>query len=585
MTEQSPLPYLREVLLFLALAGVLIPLLQRLRIHAVLGFLAVGTLLGPFGLGRLAHEHAWISWVTIPRIEGVIALAEVGVLFLMFTIGLDLSARRLWAMRRWVFGAGGAQVLVCTIAIGIFAYAFANPLPASVVLGLVLSFSSTAVVMQLLAGRRALGTQLGRATFAVLLFQDLAVAPVLILVTVLGHSEAAGVGSELALSIAKAVIAVGIIYWLGSRLVGPLFRRIAAGRQPDVLVALTMLGALGTAAATYFAGLSMALGAFLAGMLVADTEYKHEIEITIEPFRGLLMGIFFLSIGMAIDPQAILREPFWLPASVLGLFLIKGVLTTGVLRAAGLPLSTAAEAGLLLGQGGEFAFIVVGTAMLNRLIPIETGQFMMLTVGLSMMATPPMARLARALGERLRREHAGGGPAGPSVPRLEGHVLIAGFGRVGQLIAQVLDHHHQPWVAVDTDADQVARLHRRGQPVFVGDAGRADLLRSLGVRDAALVVLTMDDPVAASRAAAAIRRELPDTPVLARARDETHAAELIAAGATAVIQDALEAGLQLAGAVTERCGVPHEAAQLLLEQERARRVGEAPRTLDGRTGN
>ena len=582
MTEQSPLPYLREVLLFLALAGVLIPLLQRLRVHAVLGFLAVGTLLGPFGLGRLAQEVPWIGWVTIPRIEGVIALAEVGVLFLMFTIGLDLSAQRLWAMRRWVFGAGAAQVLSCTVAIGIFAYVFANPLPASVVLGLVLSFSSTAVVMHLLAGRRALGTPLGRATFSVLLFQDLAVAPVLILVTVLGHSKAAGVGIELGLSIAKAVIAVGIIYWLGSRLVRPFFRRIAAGRQPDVLVALTMLGALGTAAATHFAGLSMALGAFLAGMLVADTEYKHEIEITLEPFRGLLMGIFFLSIGMAIDPQAILREPFWLPASVLGLFLVKGVLTAGVLRAAGLPLSTAAEAGLLLGQGGEFAFIVVGTAMLNKLIPLETGQFMMLTVGLSMMATPPMARLARALGERLRREHDGGGvPAGPSVPRLEGHVLIAGFGRVGQLIAQVLDQHHLPWVAVDTDADQVARLHGRGQPVFVGDAGRADLLRSLGVRDAALVVLTMDDPVAASHAATAIRRELPDTPVLARARDETHAAELIAAGATAVIQDALEAGLQLAGAVTERCGVPHEAAQLLLEQERARRIGEAPGTREG----
>jgi CPA2 family monovalent cation:H+ antiporter-2 len=580
MGEHGPLPYLREVLLFFALAGVLIPLLQRLRVNAVLGFLAVGALLGPFGLGRLSAQQPWLQWLTIPRIEGVTALAEVGVLFLMFMIGLDLSTERLWAMRRWVFGAGAAQVIVCTLAVGLVSYGWGNSLETSVVLGLVLSFSSTAVVMQLLVTRRIGSSQMGRATFAVLLFQDLAVAPVLILVGVLSSAGAQSIPGALGVSLLKALVAIGLILWVGRKGVAPLFRRIAADRQPDVLVALTLLATLGIAALTYFAGLSMALGAFLAGLLLAETEYRHEVEVTIEPFRGLLMGIFFLSVGMTIDPLALLHDPFWLPMSVVGLFLVKGLLTAMVLRAAGLPLGAAAEAGLLLGQGGEFAFIVVGAAMLSGLIPLETGKFMMLTVGLSMMATPLVATLAHGAGARLaeRRPIEGAGPTS-ELPSLEGLVLVAGFGRVGQLIGRFLDEQRLPYVAVDPDPVLVASMRARGAPVFVGDAGRTDLLRAVGLRRASLVVLTMDDPAAASRAAAAIRREVPEMPVLARARDERHAAELVRAGASFVIPEALEAGLQLAGAVVERCGVPREAVELLQAQERSRRLGFEPPTL------
>jgi CPA2 family monovalent cation:H+ antiporter-2 len=571
MIEDPPLPYLREVLLFLALAGVLIPLLQRLRVHAVLGFLGVGALLGPFGLGQLADAWAPLAWLTIPRIEGVVALAEVGVLFLMFMIGLDLSAERLWSMRRWVFGAGAAQVLACTLAIGAIAWAWGNPPDTALVLGMVLAFSSTAVVMQMLIARREMGTPMGRAAFSVLLFQDLAVAPALILVTVLGQPDGASLGATLGLSVLKAVAAIGLILWAGRKVAAPVFRRIAAERAPEVLVALTLLVTLGIAALTHFAGLSMALGALLAGMLLAETEFRHEVEVAIEPFRGLLMGLFFLSVGMGIDLLALVREPLWLPLSVVGLFLLKASITAAVLRGFGLPRGHAVEAGLLLGQGGEFAFIVIGVAILSALMPLDLGQFMMLTVGLSMVITPLVAPLARLAGRRLATASASA-DAGPGLPELDGRVLIAGYGRVGRLIGQVLDGQGVSYVAVDTDTERVGQARAEGAPVYVGDAARAELLRAVGLRRASLVVLTMDDPAAASRAAASIRRVAPELPVLARARDESHAAELRRAGATRVVPEALEAGLQLAGAVFETRGTPREGVELLLEHERARRT-------------
>ena len=572
MTEHATLPHLRETLVFLALAGVLIPLLQRFRIHAVLGFLVVGAALGPFGLGSLADRLPWIGWLTIPREEGALALAEVGVLFLMFAIGLDLSVERMWAMRRWVFGAGAAQVAVCSLAVGLLAWLFGNPLQTAVVLGLVLSFSSTAIVIQLLASQRQLGTPLGRAAFSVLLFQDLAVVPVMILAQALGQGTDALLPA-LGLSVVKAVVAILVIYGIGSRVVRPLFRRMASARQPDVLMALTVLSALGIASLTQVAGLSMALGALLAGLLLAETEYRHEIEVLIEPFRQLLMGLFFLSVGMNIDLTAILRDPLWLPLSVLGLFALKAALTAGVLRLYGLPRVTAVEAGVLLGQGGEFAFIVIGVALVGGLMPDATARFMMLVVGLSMMLTPLAASAGRAIAGRVSARAASPDvEAMPAVPSLEGHVVIAGFGRVGRLISEILEQQRIPYVALDNDATAVGEHHRRGQPVFVGDAARGELLKSIGLQAAGAVVLTMDDPAAALRAVRAIRQEAPEVPILARARDEGHARALLEAGATTVIPEALEAGLQLAGAVTEHCGLPHEAAQVLIDQQRALRM-------------
>ena len=403
MDHAPPLPYLRETLLFLALVGILIPLLQRLRINQVLGFLVAGVLAGPYGFALWMDRWPWLETFTFPRAQGVQSLAELGVLFLMFLIGLELSVQRMWAMRRWVFLAGSTQVLLSSLVIGVLAWLFGNSVQVALVLGLVLSLSSTAVVMQLLSQQRGLAKPLGQATFAILMLQDLAVVPLLILVDLLTSKSAEGLAQTLTLTTLKSVGVVALIFLLGRRVIRPVFRLFAKQHQPEVFMALTLLIALSTAGATAAAGLSLALGAFVAGLLLAETEYRHEVEVTIEPFKGLLMGLFFMSVGMAIDVRAVLGQPFWIAASVLGLMTIKTVVTGGVLRAGGLAWGKALEGGMLLAQGGEFAFIVIGAAAATRLLPADVAQFMLLVVSLSLMATPLFARLGGRLGERLDR--------------------------------------------------------------------------------------------------------------------------------------------------------------------------------------
>jgi len=580
--EAQALPHLRETLEFLALAGVLVPLLQRLRVSSVLGFLAVGMLVGPFGLGRAAADVAVLRWLAFPDLEAVSVLAEVGVMFLMFMIGLELSAERLWAMRGWVFAGGGAQVTLGTAAVALLAAAFGHPPATALVIGLALSFSSTAVVMQLLSGRRELGTPLGQASFALLLLQDLAVVPALILVGLLARPGEAAVAASLAIAMGKAALAIALIYLLGRVVIRPLFRHLAANRQADTFMALTLLSALGIASLTWLAGLSMALGAMLAGLLLAETEFRHELEITVDPFRGLLMGLFFMSVGMSIDPLEIVRQPLLLLGSVIALFLLKALVVAAVARVGGLTRGQAAEAGLLLGQGGEFAFVVLGTATSMGLLAAPVGRFVMLVVGLSMFATPLVAAAGHRLGVRLeRRAPPEPQPQASLLPGLRGHVVIAGYGRVGQLLGQLLDAQGIRYLAIDPDARLVARFHTQGLPVFVGDASRAELLRRLELDQASAVVLTMDQSAAALRAVHGIRREWPALPILARARDERHALELRQAGANTVIPETLESALQLAALALARAGLPGTALGDLLEREREQRIASFHEGVEG----
>lgn len=588
MHDSAGFPYLREILLFLVVAGVLIPLLQRLRVNQVVGFLAAGVLLGPFGLGLWADRLPWLAVVTFPKLDGVAVLAELGVLFLMFMIGLELSAERLWSLRRWVFGAGTAQLVASAALIGGLAWLFDNPWPVATVLGLVLALSSTAVVVQLLTERRMLGTPLGQACFSILMLQDLAVVPLLIGVDALTSLQgpgasveeaAGGFGGTAALvgwSLLKAAGAVVAIALIGRRAIRPVFRTLAGHRRPDVFMALTLLATLSIAGLTAAAGLSMALGAMLAGILLAETEFRHEVEVTIEPFRGLLMGLFFMSVGMGIDLRELARSPVWLPLSVLGLFAVKASVAAAVLRAGGLSSGRALEGGLLLGQGGEFAFIIVGVAMLQGLMPTHVGQFMLLVVGLSLVFTPFAARVGQVLGDRIdhasRSRTAGGDEPGVDAAT-SGHVVIAGFGRVGEAIAQVLDAQGVRWVAIEADATRVAACRAHGAPVWVGNATRAELLHRLRVADAAAVVLTMDQAASALHALRAIRREDPRVVVIARSRDEAHAAVLRDEGATVVIPETLEASLQLSAMVLQATGFDEPAAADIVDAERERRIG------------
>jgi CPA2 family monovalent cation:H+ antiporter-2 len=570
MEDHSTIPYLREAVIFLIAAGVVVPLFHRLRITPVLGYLIAGGLIGPFGLALWAEELPLLSYTVISDLEGVQALAELGVIFLLFTIGLELSLDRLWAMRRLVFGLGSLQIAVTGTAIGLVAWEFGNSVPASIVLGACLALSSTAIVMQLLMQSRRLATPLGRSSFSILLMQDLAVVPILFVVGVLGARTGGNVGLDLLFALGKAVVVIVAIYAGGRLILRPALRLVAQSRSPEMFMAAILLAVIGISAITGATGLSMALGAFLAGLLLAETEFRHEVEVDIEPFKGLMLGLFFMSVGMGIDWRVVGDEPFWIPASVVGLFVLKTAVTAGLCLAFGLPRHISLEAGLLLGQGGEFAFIVIGLAMSLALLPPDVGQFMLIVASLTMLITPLVASAAGKLAARMERDSTSRQHEG-QIERdgdMTGHVILAGFGRVGRTLAITLEAEGVPYLALDADAATVAAARRAGLPVFYGDASRLDMLNRAHVERAQAVVVTMDAPEAAEKIVHEIHQACPDIPIFARARDGAHAARLNAAGATMAVPEAIEASLQLAGRVLSGLGVSDEVVQRRLAHQR-----------------
>jgi monovalent cation:proton antiporter-2 (CPA2) family protein len=570
LEDQIHIPYLREIVVFLVTAGVLVPIMHRLRISPVLGYLIVGALIGPYGLGLLAEAWPWLGYAVITDVEGVQQLAELGVIFLLFMIGLELSIKRLWSMRRLVFGLGSLQIVITGAIIALVAWEFGNSPAASIVLGACLALSSTAIVMQLLIEQRRLGTVVGRSSFSILLMQDLAVVPILFVVGVLGAKVGGNVGLDLALALVKAVVVIGGVY-LGGRLVlRPLMRLVAQSRSPEMFMAAILLTVIGTATITGLAGLSMALGAFLAGLLLAETEYRHEVEVDIEPFKGLMLGLFFMSVGMGIDYRLIAAEPFWILASVVGLFALKSTITAGLCLAFGLPRHTSLEAGLLLGQGGEFAFIVVGLAMSLGLVGGEVGHFMLIVAGLSMVVTPFVASFATRLAGLLEDRAGAVVETDKAVPTgLEGHVLLAGFGRVGHTLAEMLEHQSIPYLAVDADPAKVYEARKAGRPIFFGDASRLDILNRAHADHAAALVVTMDNAAAVEQIVQEVRALFPELPIYARARDAAQALRLTDAGATVAVPEAIEASLQLGGRVLAGFGFGEDAVNRLIDQQRA----------------
>ncbi len=569
MEAHTSVPYLREIIIFLIAAGVMVPLFHRVRVSPVLGYLVVGGVIGPFGLGLWAADFPILSYAIITDLEGTRALAELGVVFLLFTIGLELSLERLWAMRRLVFGLGSLQILITGSIVGLIAWEFGNSIPASIVLGACLALSSTAIVMQLLMRSRRLGTPLGRASFSILLMQDLAVVPILFVVGVSGAGAEGNVGLDLVMALGKAVATIALIYTVGRLVLRPVLRLVAQTRSPEMFMAAVLLTVIGISAITGLSGLSMALGAFLAGLLLAETEYRHEIEIDIEPFKGLMLGLFFISVGMGIDWRMVGEAPIWVAASVLGLFLLKSVIIAGLCSAFGLPRHASIEAGLLLGQGGEFAFIVIGLAMSLALLPIGVGQFMLIVTGLTMMATPLVAVAAEKLAARLERgstkSHEG---RFGEIGEPEGHIVLAGFGRVGRTIAGTLQAEAVPYLALDTDPLSVSRARAEKLPVFYGDASRLEMLNRVHAGKAAAIVVTMDDPRAAEKIVGEIRRTWMMIPIYARARDGAHAVRLLSAGATMAVPETVEASLQLAGRVLAGLGASEEVVRRRLAHQR-----------------
>ncbi len=550
-----PSVHLKDLLIILAAAAIVVPLFRRLRASAVLGYLVAGTAIGPHALGLIRDT------------EAAEVLAQFGVVFLLFSIGLSLSLARLTALRRYVFGLGSAQVAVTGLVL--WALLRLTGLTSSVALVLAggLTLSSTAVVLQVLVERRELGTPQGRAGFAVLLLQDLAVVPLLTLVPLLRGPQASVIPA-LGLALLKAGIVLLLILAIGRLLLRPLLRMVTRGRDADLFTGIVLLLVLGIGWLTEQAGLSMALGAFLAGVLVAETEYRPQVEGDIQPFRGVLLALFFVTVGMDIDLMVLLHRAPLLIALVGGLLLVKSCLLFGVARVFRLGVATSAALALMLAQGGEFGFVLFSLARTSGVLPPDAAHLAVLVIGLSMAMTPLLLALSRRVAHRLEQLSPMHRSLADDASEIRDHVLIAGYGRVGRTMALLLEMRGAPYVALDLHPDTVAEARRRGLPVYYGDAGRADVLKAAGIERARLVVITVDEPESADRTIGVVRRLDPELPVIARARDLVQCRALTLEGASAVVPEVVEGSLQLGAALLRHLGTSQEEVEQLLARIR-----------------
>jgi monovalent cation:H+ antiporter-2, CPA2 family len=554
LNETTDLSIYKEALLFLATAGVIAPLFFRLHISPVLGYLLAGVALGPYGLGALAKKAPALSALAI-NVESIDKLAAFGVVALLFTMGLELSFERLRRMRRLVFGLGLAQVAVTTMALGLIGWAFGLSPVSAATIGAALAMSSTAIVVPMLLESKRLAAPVGRASLSVLLFQDLAVAPLLVMAGALSGGGERGLGSALIGTLAPAALALAALIVFGRIALRPFFHFVAATRSPEFFMAACLLVVLGDGIAAAASRLSMALGAFVAGLLLAETEYRREIEVTIEPFKGLLLGLYFVSVGAEINPGLILARPALILGLAAALIAVKGLIIFGLATAFRLPARVGAEMAMLLGPGGEFGFVMIGAALAGGLIDRSLSTALVSAVALSMLTIPALAKVGARVGSPLR-------PQGEPLPQEappdseEGRVIIAGYGRVGALIGDMLDMHKIPFVAVDSDARLVARARAAGKPVYYGDASRPDYMRHCGLETARAVVVTMDSPVANEAVVETTRGIRRDVTLVARARDADHARALYGLGVTDAVPETIEASLQLSEAVLVDIGVP-----------------------------
>lgn len=569
--------HLQDLVIFLVAAGVVVPIAKHWRVSPVLGFLVVGLIVGPWGFVRFSDTMPGLALFSINDREGVAALAELGVVFLLFMIGLELSFERLLQLRRLVFGFGIAQILLCTLLITLVAWWFDNTLTAALVLGGALALSSTALVVTLLIEGNRFGTKVGRAAFAILLAQDLAVVPILFFVEAAqsGASNSPGSASIIALAQAAATV-VGLVI-VGRFVIRPLFRFVGASRTPELFMAAVLLTITGIAAVTHFAGLSAALGAFLAGLLLAESEYRHEIELNIEPFKGLLLGLFFMSVGMGVDLGRLLDDPLWIAASIAGLIAIKTLAITGLATFFGLSWREGTELGLRLAQGGEFAFVIIGVAVTGALLPVETAQFMLIVVSGTLILSPALAALSERLETSAAAAQMRSGtqpedqlPDNVDIGQLEGHTIIVGYGRTGERIAELLSAQKRIHIGLDLDPLRVANLQQRGIPLLLGDASRRAMLEKLSFDTAAALIICTDDPGATERILTTARQISANIPIIVRAKDQNHGADLLRSGASVVIPELLETGLALGAALLTALGLPQATARDLVSVERTK---------------
>jgi len=556
LTGSVDVTALKDALVVLGAAGVVVPLVRRLHVSPVIGFLAAGAVMGPTGLGALSAYVPFIDWITISEQETIGHIAELGVVFLLFVIGLELSLARLLTMRRLVFGLGGLQVVASIVVVTLLA-SLLLPATAALVVASGLALSSTAIVVEVLAGQKRMASATGRANFAVLIFQDLAVVPVLFLVGTMGANSEQSVLMGLGYALLSAVVTIGAIVIAGNFLLRPLFRLVARPENPELFIAATLFVAIGTGVAAAAAGLSMALGAFIAGLLLAETEYRRAIEATIEPFKSLLLGVFFFAVGMSLDFAVVLRYPLLIIAAVVGLVLVKGVLILGLCRLFRLPKSVSIETAFLLASAGEFAFVVFKLASQLSIFTPEQSALVVAIASISMALIPLLGMLGRRFAKGFEQSVAVEAVALEMPPEdKQRRAIVVGYGRVGRLVAEMLAEHKVAYLAVDADARAVARWREQKRPVYWGDATNAAFLERCGLAEASALVVTIDMPKQIEAVVAAARALRPDLVIVARSRDADHASKLYALGVTDAVPETIEASLQLSEAALAGLGVP-----------------------------
>lgn len=564
--------HLHPILILLVAAVLVVALFRKFNASPVLGYLVAGALVGPGGIGL------------IPDVETTRGIAEFGVVFLMFVIGLELSWERLRDMRSSIFIIAIAQVALTTglFSTGLYWMGVSGPL--ALITGGALALSSTALVMQLLEEKRLSLSPLGRVALAVLLVQDLAAVPLLVMIPAFAHPDISPLQELLNIG-SRAVLALGGILLLGRLFLRPLYRAVASLDHPELFTALTLLIVLGTGYLTHEAGLSLPLGAFLAGLLLAETEYRHQVEADVMPYKGLFLGLFFMATGMSADLHLAWKYLPLISMLALGIMAVKAVLIVALCRLLSIGNAVAVQAGLLLSQGGEFAFIVFNAAQENRLLQPGWASVLTLTVTLTMALTPLAMKLGNLIALRIDTQRKRSTKElMQEMTDIRNHVIILGFGRVGQTIAKLLSAENIPYIAIDAQVSTVLRARKIGLPVYYGDGSRREMLQAIGVERARAAIITLNDALAAERAVRGMRDADRSLPVIARARDLKDVLALEAAGASIAVSEMFEASLQLGNALLKSLGIAEHEILRITEVFRDRDYTLARGTLESGPG-
>ncbi|MEM6585680.1 MAG: cation:proton antiporter [Pseudomonadota bacterium] len=545
--ELTMSPIMSDALVILGSAGIVIPVFARFRITPVIGFILIGLLVGPYGLGTLVEEIPWLAYVTISDPERLTPFADFGIILLLFAIGLELSFNRLWQLRRLVFGLGSLEILIIGACSAAFLF-FVNGMDqtGALALGFALAFSSTAIVLPI-SGTKS---PVGRAALSMLLFEDIMIVPIIFILGALGPNVQGDGVDGIVSTLWQGGLVVVTLLILGRFALPRLFSQAARTKSPELFLAATMLVVIGASLATGATGLSPIVGALIAGLLIAETEYHGEVESIVEPFKGLGLGVFLITIGMSMDLVEIWADIGNIVSAVVGVLVFKAIVTGVLLRLMGARRSTATETGVLMASPSETTLIVLAAATSAMVVDQETAQFWQIVCAIGLTVTPLLAKLGRVIARRIE--------AAPELEEGEedaARTIIIGGGRVGLLVADMLGKHGQPHIIIDSDPDAIMSITRRGYRALFGDAARGDALSRIGVERAPAVVLTMDEPVLAQRLVTKLRNEHPDLLIVARARDTDHAAALYRAGASHAVPENLESSLQLSEAVLVDIGV------------------------------